>query len=206
MADLLANVVKDPDGGLYSARVLGSQGQDCTLENNFLSNTCLFRSDNQSINDNMIKTNGYGYWNNAINVGEIDLGFEKGGWALHQNLGWIYLSPLVYGNLETVGIWFYFLSKTVPGIANADDNGQFLWAYFDRSNILRHWAFETQYINNTYALGTFSEGYGLFLWRDAGVNSGYHAFIINENGNIFVSEKLDKLGDEPVASIQYYSF
>lgn len=200
MADLLANVVKDPDGGLYSARVLGSQGQDCTFENNFLSNTCLFRSDDQSINDNMIKTNGYGYWNNAINIAGIDLGFERSGWVFHQNLGWIYLSPLVYSNLETVGIWFYFLSKTVTDI------GSFLWAYFDRSNILRHWAFEPQYMNNPSVLGTFSEGYGLFLWRDAGVNSGYHAFIINENGNIFVSEKLDKLGDAPVSSIQYYSF
>ena len=200
MADLLANVVKDPDGGLYSARVLGSQGQDCTLENNLLFNTCLFRSDDQSINDKMIKNNGYGYWNNAIYVVGIDLGFERGGWVLHQNLSWIYLAPIIYSNLETVGIWFYFLSK------NVDPIGDFGWTYFQRSNILRHWAFEPQYINNPSALGTFSEGYGLFLWRDAGVNSGYHAFIINENGNIFVSEKLKNLGDGPVSSIQYYSF
>jgi len=201
MADLLANVVKDPDGGLYSARVLGSQGQDCALdENNYLTNTCLFRSDDQSINDKMIKTNGYGYWNNAINVEEIDLGFEKGGWVYHQNLYWIHLSPVMHSDLDTVDIWFYFDSKSVAEI------GHFGWTYFKRSNILRHWAFETQYINNHSVLGTFSEGYGVFLWRDAGADSGYHAFIINENGNIFVSQKLNNLGGAPVSSIQYYSF
>jgi len=204
MADLLANVVKDPDGGLYSARVLGSQGQDCALnESNYLTNTCLFRSDDQSINDQMIKANGYGYWNNSINILDIDLGFEKGGLVYHLNLDFIYLSPMIYSSTNVVSIWFYFLGKSVGEI------GDFGWTYFNRSNILKHWAFETQYINNHSELGTFSEGYGVFLWRDAGADSGYHAFIINENESIFVSQRLGNLGNpppDPLNKIQYYSF
>jgi hypothetical protein len=177
MADLLTNVVKDIDGGLYSSRVLGSNGQDCIYNGSRIENTCLFES--------QIPQLQLLYWDNYLDT-DLDLGFQQEGFVTHNQLGEVYLKPNIYTDLDFVDIWIEIKNKTssVPEI-----NGTLGWFNFDRNNILIHSSFTN--ISNPGILGTYQSDFGLFMFSD--ITQKYHAFICNSNGQVFISQGLIEL-------------
>jgi len=193
MVDVLADVIKDPDAGLYASRILGSRGQDCQFDANtsILSNTCLFRSDDQLID--------LTYWSNDLEInrpgssGNIDLGFQREGYMYHVDFGEIYVKPNIYSRLSVVDVWI-----KSNRVFNSQELG---WLNFNRSNILRHWAFNPANMQGAN-FGNFQHYVGVFMYRES--SGKYHAFVLNSIGQIFVSDGLENLSSINSLQVNYY--
>ena len=187
MSNLLQGKIADPDGGLYSARVLGFGGQDCEFDGATLTNTCMFRS---SIPEITLEN-----WDDYF-LCSLDLGFQKEGFVTHPQFGEIYIKPNIYSDQSDTDIWIEIKNKqtSLPSFNQNGNNGILNWFNFNKSNVLNHPVLLN--INNSSTIGTYQDNLAVFMFSD--ITQKYHAFICNSNKQVFISEGLDNLDLNPV--------
>jgi len=198
MANILTNIIPDPDTGLYSSRVAGINGNECVIDNfgasDFASmeDTVLFYLKNDTDYSNKLS-----FWGNncLIPITTFNPGIDKRGWVFHVDTDWTWLDPQVFEQQQYAPFWIW------PEGLNLGASSK--WCYFDRSYIGEHWSFQKQYINpnptnssdNIYDtvpgidivdVGKV-EGFGVYLW----VNQlqEYRSFIKNSESKIFMSNE-----------------
>lgn len=211
MTNILDNEVLDVLSGIYSKYILGCRVDSCSVAlisgvNHYrIGETCLFQSENSSLN--------LDYWDNYLDVNypnashSFDIGFQKEGYMLHPQLGEIYVKPNklrktisgtnVYTPARKQEIWIK--SSRISSEASVSELG---WMNFNRDNILPHWAFKSSYINNVNILGSYQQDLGVFMFLEK--TNKYHSFVSNSNGQVFISNGLSNLGDD-VGSVTYYT-
>jgi len=189
MVDLLQGRTLDPDRGMYSARVLGFNGQNCEFDGFKISETCMFKSSLPEIDlEN---------WDNYF-ICKLDLGYQVEGFLTHPQLGKIYVKPNTYNELTNVDIWIEIGNKSTTSPDFIGNEGVLGWFNFNKDNVINH-PILTNIINSSI-LGTYQDNLAVFMFSDT--TQKYHAFICNTNKNVFISdglENLDSIFTQPVS-------
>jgi len=201
MSNLLQGKITDPDGGLYSARVLGFNGQDCEFNGVELINTCMFRSSIPEIAlDN---------WDDYF-LCDLDLGFQKEGFVTHPQFAEVYIKPNIYADQSDTDIWIEIKNKqtSLPSFNQDGNDGILNWFNFNKSNVLNHPVVQANNINNISTItqngaATYQDNIAVFMFSD--ITQKYHAFICNSNKQVFISEGLDNLEAIVVPSVSFYT-
>ena len=200
MSNLLQGKIADPDGGLYSARVLGFGGQDCEFDGVALTNTCMFRS---SIPEITLEN-----WDDYF-LCSLDLGFQKEGFITHPQFAEVYIKPNIYSDQSDTDIWIEIKNKqtSLPSFNQNGNDGILNWFNFNKSNVLNHPIVQANNINNISTItqngaATYQDNIAVFMFSD--ITQKYHAFICNSNKQVFISEGLDNLDAIVVPSVSFY--
>ena len=201
MSNLLQGKIADPDGGLYSARVLGFGGQDCEFDGVALTNTCMFRS---SIPEITLEN-----WDDYF-LCSLDLGFQKEGFVTHPQFAEVYIKPNIYSDQSDTDIWIEIKNKqtSLPSFNQNGNDGILNWFNFNKSNVLNHPIVQANNINNISTItqngaATYQDNIAVFMFSD--ITQKYHAFICNSNKQVFISEGLDNLEAIVVPSVSFYT-
>lgn len=204
-----SNNIPDPHLGLYSASVLGKNGDEVNYDpsENWYADSWFVGYYLNNTGASGLPSDGYltGFGSNYIYTAAFDVSFDYQGWIYNTLLGWCYMSitPLTFDGAEKK-LWVWINDFV------SDDK----WFYFDRYECYKNYILGTSSIEITYgwqydALANTSQnidgvtytleaGEGIYVYKASGSNnvrsllkvgvdssSNKKKFLYQESGNTY---------------------
>lgn len=184
-----SSFIPDPDRGLYSAGILGKNGNEASIQDNgwlFDSWFPLYYSSTEILDN----------WTDALYVGNagapFNIGNEREGWVYQANLRWIYISPIV-GSGRPFNKPIYFWMNPKSGQSNEEDFKGWYFIkkdYFVFNGIFKANGGTTNWFNNPPSDCTSNEG--LIVYAFTNFSAGqyntteFRGLTIDSQGTVYV--------------------